>query len=133
MSIITTDPIADMFSRIRNAIAVSRSEISLPHSSAKATIAEILVSSGFLTSQRSEELDGYKSLKILINEEGQNPAITSISRLSRPGQRRYVKASEIPRVRRGRGIVIISTSEGVMTGDQAKLKNLGGELICEVF
>ena len=133
MSTTTTDPIADMLSRIRNAIAISRGEISLPHSNSKETIAKILVDSGFLAGQKSEELDGFKKLKIVINAEGQNPAISSISRLSKPGQRRYVKAGEIPRVKRGRGIVVISTSGGVMTGDQARARNLGGELICEVY
>lgn len=133
MSTVTSDPIADMLSRIRNAIAVSRSEVTLPHSKPKQTIAKILVDSGFLVSQSEDELDGHKNLTLVINTEGRNPAISSISRMSKPGQRQYVKANEIPRVKRGRGIVVISTSSGVMTGDDARSKNLGGELICEVY
>lgn len=133
MSKVTADPIADMLTRIRNAIAISRSEVTLPHSKSKEKIAKILVDSGFLVDQSAGELDGHKNLTLVINSEGRNPAISSIARLSKPGQRRYVKAGEIPRIRRGRGIVIISTSSGVMTGDNARSKNLGGELICEVY
>lgn len=133
MSTTSTDPIADMLSRIRNAIAVNRSEILLPHSNAKEKIASILVEAGFLMSHSIEEIDGRKYINIIINPSGENAKITSISRMSKPGQRRYVKSGDIPTIKRGRGIVVISTSGGVMTGDEAKSKNLGGELICEVY
>ena len=93
-----------MLTRIRNAIAVSKHEISLPHSKSKETIAKILVDNGFLTSQSSSELDGSKSLKIVLNNQYENAAISSIDRLSKPGQRRYAKSGEIPTVKRGRGM-----------------------------
>ena len=133
MSKTSTDPIADMLTRIRNAIAVSKSEISLPHSKSKETIAKILVDNGFLAGQSRSELDGQLSLNIVLNRDFENSPISSIDRLSKPGQRRYAKSNEIPTVKRGRGMVIISTSSGVMTGAEAKAKNLGGELICEVY
>ncbi len=132
--VISTDPISDMLTRIRNAILVNKSEISLPHSNVKETIAKILVRSAFLEDAKAgkDEL-GRKTLNIVINPEGTNSQITEIKRLSKPGRRLYVRSTEIPRVRRGRGIVVISTSQGIMTGDEAKAKNLGGELICRIY
>jgi len=131
---LTTDPIADMLTRVRNAIAVNKSEVALPHSKVKETIAKILVQSDFLTDAKAAKDDsGRKQLVITVAPEGTNSRITEISRLSRPGRRHYVKAAEIPVVMRGRGIVIVSTSKGIMTGDQARAKNLGGELICKVY
>ena len=133
MSMTSTDPIADMLTRIRNGIAVQRTEISLPHSNAKEKIAAILVDNGFLAGQSSTELDGQKHLKLVLKNDGENAKISAIARMSKPGQRNYVKSKEIPTVKRGRGIVVISTSGGVMTGSEARSKNLGGELICEVY
>lgn len=130
---ITTDPIADMLSRIRNAAVVNHAEVSLPHSKTKETVAKILVDSGFLAGVDSKEENGKKTLVIKINNEDEPTKISSISRLSRPGRRMYVKATAIPKVRSGSGIVVISTSRGIMTGQQAATKNLGGELICEVY
>ena len=130
---ITTDPIADMLSRIRNAAAVNSPEVSLPHSKTKETVAKILVDSGFLAGAQAKEENGRKSLVIKINNEDEPSKITSVSRLSRPGRRMYVKATAIPKVRSGRGIVVISTSHGIMTGQQAASQHLGGELICEVY
>lgn len=130
---ITTDPIADMLSRIRNAAIVNHTEVSLPHSKTKETVAKILVDSGFLAGVQAKDKKGKKTLVIKINNEDQPSKISSISRLSRPGRRMYVKASAIPKVRSGSGIVVISTSHGIMTGQQAASKHLGGELICEVY
>lgn len=130
---ITTDPIADMLSRIRNAATVNHAEVSLPHSKAKETVAKILVGSGFLAAIKTADDSGKKTLVIKINNEDEPAKITSISRLSRPGRRMYVKATAIPKVRSGRGIVVISTSRGIMTGQQAASQRLGGELICEVY
>lgn len=130
---ITTDPIADMLSRIRNAAVVNHTEVSLPHSKTKETVAKILVDSGFLAGVQAKDDKGKKTLVIKINSEDEPSKISSISRLSRPGRRMYVKASAIPKVRSGRGIVVISTSHGIMTGQQAASKHLGGELICEVY
>jgi small subunit ribosomal protein S8 len=131
---ISTDPIADMLSRIRNAIMVNKSEIHLPHSKVKETIAKILADSGFVDSVSvAKDAAERKELVININPEGSSSTITEISRLSTPGRRMYVKSKEIPSVKRGRGIVVVSTSQGIMTGEQAKTKKLGGELICKVY
>lgn len=127
------DPVADMLSRIRNAILAGKNEVSAPHSILKEEVAKILVGSGFLSSATTEEADGSKQLKIIINEPDSSSLITEVNRISRPGRRQYVKAKEIPRVKGGRGIVVVSTSQGVMDGAQAKQKGLGGELICEVY
>ena len=130
---VSTDPIADMLTRIRNAIAVNKNEVSLPYSAQKEKVAAILVKNGFLKGVKSSVEDGYKLLNIAINDEQASSKITEIVRLSRPGRREYVKAKEIPILKRGRGMVIISTSKGVMTGDEAKSQKLGGELICQVY
>jgi small subunit ribosomal protein S8 len=132
--ILSTDPIADMLSRLRNAIAVNKNEVSLPHSNVKERIAKILVQNGFLSDVKSaKDTAGRKQLIITVAPAGTSPTITEIKRLSRPGRRHYVKSAEIPTVRRGRGIVVVSTSQGIMTGDQARAKHLGGELICRVY
>ncbi len=131
--IVSTDPIADMLTRIRNAMAVNRREITLPHSRMKETVAKILVANGFLKDAKLVTEDDVKQLAIIINDESVSPAITEITRLSSPGRRVYVKAAEIPRIKRGRGIVVVSTSKGIMSGQEAASKKLGGELICRVY
>ena len=129
----STDPISDMFSRIRNAIRVNKRQISLPHSKVKEDIAKLLADAGFLNNISSEEENNRKTLQIEIADVGQPFVITEINRLSRPGKKLYVRTKEIPNVKRGRGIVIISTSQGIMTGSEAAAKKLGGELIGEVY
>jgi small subunit ribosomal protein S8 len=133
MSTTTTDPIADMLSRIRNAIAVNKVEVSMPHSDIKQRIAQLLVENNFLSSTEVFGSDHKKQLAIKINMPNQNAVINEIVRLSRPGKRLYSTADNIPTVKRGRGLVIISTSQGLMTGEQAKISKLGGELICKVY
>ena len=133
MSTTTTDPIADMLTRIRNAIAVGKTEVSLPHSKAKEAVAISLRNNGFLQDVLVKELGVGKQLIIVINLEGENARITEIKRLSTPGRRAYTNAREIPVIKRGRGVLIISTSKGLMTGDEAKAKGVGGELICQVY
>ena len=130
---IATDPIADMLTRVRNAISVNRSEVSMPHSKTKEKVAQILVSNGFLAGTKADSDGQRQILKIIINEQGQATRISEIERLSKPGRRLYVGADKIPAVKRGRGLVVISTSAGMMTGQQAKSKGLGGELICKVY
>jgi small subunit ribosomal protein S8 len=121
--VISSDPIADMLTRVRNAIAVNAAVVEMPHSKLKETVEKVNVKE-----------DGIrKSLVITINNEDDSAKITEIKRLSRPGRRTYVKSPAIPTVKRGRGLVVISTSAGIMTGTEAKAKNLGGELICEVY
>lgn len=132
------DPIADMLTRIRNAQKVGHKEVVIPFSKMKMAIAEILKERGFIESVKKEASEKFSSLKIalkydLISNTEKNPAITGIVRVSKYGQRIYVKSVAIKRVKNGYGISIISTSKGLMTGDVAKNKGLGGELICEVW
>jgi small subunit ribosomal protein S8 len=133
VALVSTDPIADMLTRIRNAVAVNSQTTSMPHSKIKETVAGILVQNNFLDKVEVKDDNGHKNLLITINSEAQPSRITEIKRLSRPGRRMYVKSPAVPTVRRGRGLVIVSTSAGIMTGTEAKTKNLGGELICEVY
>ena len=133
MSKTSTDPIADMFTRIRNAIAVRKSEVTLPHSSIKESVARLLKESNFIDGVNVTDATVGKTLVITINNEASNARITEIVRVSKPGRRFYVNAQEIPTVKRGRGVVIISTSKGVMTGERAKTEHIGGELICKVY
>jgi small subunit ribosomal protein S8 len=133
-AITSTDPIADMLSRIRNAIAVNKHEIDLPHSNVKERVAMILANNGFIDEVKQvKDDDGRKRLIIQINPEGTNSLITEIARVSTPGRRLYVKSKEIPKIKSGRGIVVVSTSQGMMTGEEARTKRLGGELICKVY
>ncbi|HET7320019.1 MAG TPA: 30S ribosomal protein S8 [Candidatus Saccharimonadales bacterium] len=133
MSKTSTDPIADMLSRIRNAIAVRKSEVSLPHSNVKESVARLLKDSNFISDVKVNGEGIAKMLTVIINDEDSNARITEIVRLSTPGRRHYVNVKEIPVVKRGRGIVIVSTSKGMMTGDRAKQERVGGELICKVY
>ena len=132
-NIVSTDPIADMCSRIRNAIAVRKSEISLPYSTMKEAVAQMLKDNDFVDGVSVDGENVTKTLTIRLNEEHGNAHITEIKRLSKPGRRHYVGAQEIPVVKRGRGLVIISTSKGLMTGDDARAAAIGGELICQVY
>jgi small subunit ribosomal protein S8 len=133
MSLQSTDPIADMLTRIRNAISVGKNEVRLPHSRLKETVAKVLAKSGYLSDVKVEKASPRDELVILINKEGENPTITEIARVSKPGRRVYAKAAEIPRVKSGRGIMLVSTSKGVMTSRDAVKERLGGELICKVY
>jgi small subunit ribosomal protein S8 len=131
--ITSTDPIADMLSRVRNAINVRKNEVSMPHSKVKESVAQLLKENGFLTGVRVSDAAVGKTLTITINDESENARITEIVRLSKPGRRFYTKSKEIPTVKRGRGLVIVSTSKGMMTGVEAKNQGIGGELICKVY
>ncbi len=105
----------------------------MPHSKVKQSVAEILKNNGFLKEVSVLDASVGKTLKLVINEESENAPITEIVRMSKPGRRYYVKAKDIPTVKRGRGIVVVSTSRGVMTGQEAKAQSVGGELICKVY
>lgn len=131
--ITTTDPIADMLSRIRNAILVRKNEVSMPHSNVKEAVARLLVDCNFLNAVKVSDADVGKTLLVTINAPEQNARITEITRLSKPGRRHYTNVQKIPVIKRGRGIVIVSTSKGMLTGNQAKAAGLGGELICQVY
>lgn len=131
--VIQTDPVADMLSRIRNAMAVGKGEVEMPHSRLKENVAKILVKYGFLADVKTDSDGKFKTLKVAINPSNESSKITRITRLSRPGRRVYASADKIPTVKRGRGIIVVSTSSGVMASPDAKAKGVGGELICEVY
>jgi small subunit ribosomal protein S8 len=122
-----------MLTRIRNAIAVRKNEVTLPHSNIKESVARLLQESKFVDSVSVSDAPVGKTMTVKIYDEATSPRITEIVRLSKPGRRYYVNSKEIPVVKRGRGVVIISTSKGLMTGDRAKTERVGGELICKVY
>jgi small subunit ribosomal protein S8 len=130
---VSTDPISDMLTRIRNAIAVSKTEVRMPYSKVKHNVANLLQSHRFVDKVEQDGEGIQKSLVVTINSEASNARITEIVRLSKPGRRMYVSADKIPVVKRGRGIVIVSTSKGMMVGDEARKTRIGGELICKVY
>ena len=127
-----TDPISDMLARIRNAHMALLPTIELPHSRIKTDIAHILKKEGYI-SEVAVEGKAVKTLKLKLKYSGKKGVIDGLRRISTPGLRRYVSASEIPRVRGGLGIAIVSTSQGVMSGQDARKKNVGGELVCYVW
>ena len=133
MSIQSTDQIADLLTRIRNALMVGKNEIYLPTSKLKRAVVEALKKAGYLAD--FEEIDHAPRaiLHITIAEEGKAPTIHEIDKVSKPGRRVYVAASEIPKVKSGRGLVLISTSKGIMTGRDAVKSRLGGELLVKVW
>lgn len=133
MSLQSTDPIADLLTRIRNAAMVGKSEVRVPTSKLKQTIAEQLKKNNYLADVKVEPGKPRDTLVITINNPGENSAITEITRMSKPGRRMYVGANEIPRIKSGRGIVLVSTSKGVLTGQQAVKERLGGELLLKVY
>lgn len=126
------DPISDMLTRIRNAQRALRPTVDVPHSRLKESIAGILKREGYIA-DAAVEGSSVKTLKVRLKYQGKRGIIEGLRRISRPGLRRYVGVDEIPRVRGGLGIAILSTSEGILTGTQARKKNLGGELICYVW
>jgi small subunit ribosomal protein S8 len=127
-----TDPIADMLTRIRNASRALLPGLELPHSKMKEAIAGILKREGYIV---DFAVDGkaIKKLKLQLKYQDRKPVIEGLRRMSAPGLRRYCGSTEIPRVRGGLGVAIVSTSQGVMTGSQARKENLGGELLCFIW
>ncbi|HPR10341.1 MAG TPA: 30S ribosomal protein S8 [Candidatus Saccharibacteria bacterium] len=130
---VSTDPIADMLTRIRNAVAVNKHQILVPFSKVKVTVLDVLKQSNFISSYEIIGEGIEKHIVVQINEPNTNSRITAIERISKPGRRVYSSVSEIPKVKYGRGIVVVSTSKGIMTGIEAKKAGLGGELICRVY
>ena len=127
-----TDPISDMLTRIRNANRALLPAVAMPHSRLKESIAYILKREGYITDFAVEgKLP--KTMKLRLKYQGKKSVIEGLRRISTPGLRRYVGATDIPRVRGGLGVAVISTSEGVMTGNQARKKNIGGEVLCHVW
>lgn len=133
MSMQTTDPIADLLTRIRNAKLVGKTEVRVPSSKMKKVIAQQLVKNGYLADVTVEAAKPRDVLVITINRPGENSTISEITRVSKPGRRVYVGSAEIPKVKSGRGLVLVSTSKGVMTGAEAVKAKLGGELLLKVY
>jgi small subunit ribosomal protein S8 len=127
-----TDPIADMLSRIRNGSKALVPAVELPHSRVKESIANILKQEGYV-SEVTVAGNVPKTIKIKLKYQGKKCVIEGLRRISKPGLRNYVGSTEIPRVRGGLGVAVLSTSEGVMSGTQAKKKNIGGELLCYIW
>lgn len=127
-----TDPISDMLTRIRNAHRALLPSLEMPHSKLKESIAGILKNEGYI-GEVTVEGKPLKKLKLKLKYQGKKGVIEGLRRVSSPGLRRYVGATEIPRVRGGLGTAIVSTSQGVMSGTQARKNNLGGELLCYVW
>jgi small subunit ribosomal protein S8 len=132
-----TDPIADFLARIRNGIHARKQTVECPRSNVKLRIAEILRDEGFVQGVNTAEDNKQGMLKVELRYDGRATvsgcAISGMRRVSRPGQRAYVPAKDIPKVRNGLGIAIISTSHGVMTDRAAREKGVGGEVLCEVW
>jgi len=126
------DPISDMLTRIRNANRALLPSLELPHSKMKESIAGILKREGYITDFAVEGKTG-RTIKMKLKYHGKKSVIEGLRRVSTPGLRRYVGSTEIPRVRGGLGVAVISTSEGIMTDVQARKKNIGGELLCYVW
>jgi small subunit ribosomal protein S8 len=129
-----TDPVADMLTRIRNAISARHQKVDIPASKLKLEIARILKEEGYISNFKATEEEGHKVLRVYLKYANNNEAVISnVNRVSRPGCRVYVRRTEIPRVLGGMGINILTTPRGVMTGRQARKQGLGGELLCEVW
>ncbi|MFC1949691.1 30S ribosomal protein S8 [Chloroflexota bacterium] len=129
-----SDPVADMLTRIRNAVMVRHDSVLMPSSKMKLAIAKILKEEGFINDFEMVRGKPQREMKILLKyNEKKEPTITGLERVSKPGLRVYAGSKEIPRVAGGLGIAIISTSRGVMTGQQAWREGIGGELLCFVM
>jgi len=128
-----TDPIADMLTRIRNAIMAHHDSVPVPASKTKLSIAKILKDEGFISDYTVLRGKPQRMINIVLKYINEQPVIVGLDRVSKPGLRVYVGRSEIPRVYGGLGITIVSTSKGLMTGQAAWRKNLGGELLCSVW
>ena len=129
-----TDPIADMLTRVRNAVQAKHQKVDMPASRLKVEIARILKEEGYIAHYKTSDEEGKNFLTVFLKygPKGEN-VISNIDRISRPGCRVYVSKTEIPRVLGGLGINILTTSHGVMTGKQARSQGFGGELLCNIY
>ncbi len=130
-----SDPIADYLTRVRNAASAGHRVVEIPASKLKKEMTKILFEQGYILSYKFEESKVQDSIKIALkyDKETKQPVIRKIERISKPGLRKYVNSSELPRVLNGLGIAIVSTSKGVMTNKKARQENVGGEVLCHVY
>ncbi len=133
MSLQSTDQIADLITRIRNAILVSKNEVRVPTSKLKVAVIDGLKKGGYIADYDIEKSHPRDTLHVLINNDGDIAKINEITKVSKPGRRVYTSADDIPVIKSGRGIVLISTSKGVMSGTEAKKQRLGGEILVKVW
>lgn len=127
-----TDPISDMLSRIRNAFSINKTEVYIPHSKMKYSLAKILEKEGYVSKVESVTRAKFPEIRIELAYKNDKSAITTIKRVSKPGMRVYKGADELPHVLSGIGMAIISTPNGLMTNKEARVRRLGGEVICEL-
>ena len=129
----TTDTIADMLTRIRNAINANHETVSVPTSKLKVSIAKILLAEGYITNFTEAEENGRKNIVITLKYNGKQNVISGLTRISKPGLRIYARCDELPRVLNGLGVAIISTNKGLLTDREAREKKLGGEVLAYVW
>ena len=131
---VVTDTIADMLTTIRNGLVLSKKFVNTPSSKLKLNILKILQEEGFITSFKENEIKkGIKEIKIILSYVNGEPSIKLISRISKPGRRVYSKIKDLPSYFKGYGVTIVSTSKGIMTDKKARISNLSGEILCQVF
>ena len=129
-----TDPIADMLTRVRNALMVNKETVEIPSSNMKKAIADIMLAEGFVSDVKLVE-DGYNGKLVLTLKYAgkKQPVINGLKRVSKPGLRTYTGAENMPKAMNGMGIAVISTNKGIMTDKQAKAANVGGEVLCYIW
>ncbi len=132
---VTTDPIADFLTRIRNAINARHRVVEIPASNVKKEITKVLFEKGYIQSYKFEQEGPQGSIKIALkyNAMTKQSAIVELKRVSKPGLRKYAKSTEIPRVLNGLGIAVLSTSKGIITDKEARTMNVGGEVLCYIY
>lgn len=129
-----SDPIADMLTRIRNAVAVGHGHVDIPKSNFKKSLADLLVREGYLKDVAEAEVEGHPTLRIGLKYGPKRaPIIHSLVRVSKPGRRAYAKSKHVPVVRGGLGVAVLSTSQGLMADREARRAGVGGEIVCEVW
>lgn len=128
-----TDPIADFLIRIKNALAARHEVVRVPYSKVKHSIADILVQEGYVTSVSTEENGFRKDMVVTLKYKGKLPLVNNVKRLSKPGRRLYTSTTQIPKTLGGYGITIVSTNQGLLTDKEARKKNVGGELVCQIW
>lgn len=126
----TTDPIADLLTRIRNGASARKDEVTLPHSNIKIGILEVLKRKGFINEFSLVQNGKFQEIKVVLNPE---KGKFSLKRISKPGQRIYLGTENLRKIYGGLGVTVISTSKGIMSAEEAKKMNIGGEILCEVF
>lgn len=128
-----TDPIADMITRIKNALMAQKREVEIPHSRMKESIAKLLLENKYIESYKVSDTKPQPQILITLKYLGKTAAISDVRRISKPGRRIYATVKQIPRALGGYGITIVSTSKGVMIDTEARKQNVGGEVLCQIW